>query len=456
MHNHVKLECDVAVIGGGPGGLSAAITAAREGMKVILVERTAVLGGNAASGLCILGYLDAHKRKALGGLAQEYLDKLKEVQGTLGPTFCPVHNAITPISAEAFKCLAVRLCKEAGVQILFNCDLTEVRVENDRVRAVIVYGKCTDIEIHAHVFVDGTGDGDLAYMAGAEYISGQDQTGLMQPASLTFSITGHNLETFFEYLENHSEDLGVKEKYPQGYDLNFFKENPGHCFIGLTEMFKRAQAAGDLDIPRNQFIYIRGASENYLTINTTRIINIDATDPFQLSRGIEEGYRQIENLLYFMRKYIPGFENTILAAISPTFGIRETRHFIGKKRLTKEMLPVYSTRKETDIIALCAYNVDLHSGDGVHVDLYKIDEPFGIPYGCLIPRRIEGLFLGGRTLSLDWYAFAAARVMGPLIACAEAIGIAASMAVKKNITPAEVDVAELRKSLIAHGAILDV
>jgi tRNA U34 5-carboxymethylaminomethyl modifying enzyme MnmG/GidA len=455
MHKHAKLECDVAVIGGGPGGLSSAIAAAREGMKVILVERTAVLGGNAASGLCILGYLDAHKRKALGGLAQEYLEKLKEMDGTLGPSFCPVHNAITPISAEAFKCLAVRLCGEAGVQLLFNCDLTEVQVENDRIKAVTVYGKCTDIEIHARIFVDGTGDGDLAYMAGAEYLSGQDETGLMQPASLTFNIAGFNLEKFYDYLEKHPEDLGIKEKYAQGYDLKFFRENPGHCLIGLTEMFKKAKAAGDLDIPRDQFIYIKTANEQFLTINTTRVINIDATDPFQLSKGIEEGYRQIENLARFMRKYLPGFENIALASISPIMGIRETRHFIGKKRLTKDMLPAYSARKENDIIALCAYNVDLHSGNGVNVDLYKIDEPFGIPYGCLVPKRIKGLFLGGRTLSMDGYTFAAARVMGPLIACGEAIGVAASMAVKKSLEPSEVDVGELRKVLIAHGAVLD-
>jgi hypothetical protein len=118
------------------------------------------------------------------------------------------------------------------------------------------------------------------------------------------------------------------------------------------------------------------------------------------------------------------------------------------------MIPAYSTRNEDDIIALCAYNIDIHSGDGDHIDLYRVDEPFGIPYGCLIPRRIKGLFLAGRTLSVDGYVFAAARVMGPLIACAEAIGIAASMAVKNNIEPEDVDVAELRKRLTAHGAVL--
>jgi ribulose 1,5-bisphosphate synthetase/thiazole synthase len=454
MHKHVELKCDVAVIGAGPGGLSAAITAAREGMKVILVERTAILGGCAASGLGILGYLDAKGRKSLGGLAQEYLDKLKEIDGTLGSTPCPVHNSITPISSDAFKYLAVRMCREAGVQILFNCDLTDVLVENDKVKAVTVYGKCTDIEIHAPVFVDGTGDGDLAFMAGAEYINGQDGTGLMQPATLLFTVTGHDLEAFYAYLEKHPSELGIKERYAQGYDLKFFRENPGHCLIGLTEMFRQAHASGELDIPRNQFIYIKTANEKLLAINTTRIININASDPFELSRGLEEGYRQVEILTGFMRKNIPGFEHVVVANISPTLGIRETRHFIGKKRLTREMIPAYSAGKGDDVIALCAYNFDFHSGNGEHIDLYRVDEPFGIPYGCLIPKRIKGLFLAGRTLSVDGYVFAAARVMGPLIACAEAIGIAAATAVKKNIEVEEVDTGELREALAAHGAVL--
>ena len=140
MHKHVDLKCDVAVVGSGPGGLSAAITAAREGMKVILVERTGVLGGCLSSGLNILGFLDAKGRKSLGGLAQEYINRLKEAGGGLDTTPCPAHYAITPMSSEVFKCLAVRMCKEAGVQILFNCDLTEVMVENDEVKAITVYG----------------------------------------------------------------------------------------------------------------------------------------------------------------------------------------------------------------------------------------------------------------------------------------------------------------------------
>ena len=125
--------CDVAVIGGGPGGLPAAIRAARMGKKTILVERNSFLGGTAASGLGILGYLDRQGRKALGGIAQELIDRLTGYGGAIGHYPCPVHNSITPISPDWFKIVAVEMCREAGVEVLFNSELLDATIENGRV-----------------------------------------------------------------------------------------------------------------------------------------------------------------------------------------------------------------------------------------------------------------------------------------------------------------------------------
>lgn len=452
MHNSVNLKFDVAVIGGGPGGLSAAITAAREGAKVILVERSAMLGGAAASGLGILGYLDSKGRKSLGGLAQEYIDRLEKDHGAIGHYRCPVHNSITPIAPDMFKILAVEMCREAGVEILFNCDLLDVKVENGRVTKVAVYGKCTRIEIDADIFIDGTGDGDLAYLAGAQYISGQDGTGVMQPATLMFTVTGYDLNKFFEFIDNNPDEAGIKEDYAKEYNLDFFRNTRGHCFIGLSGLVKKAKEAGEFDIPRNQFIYIKTPDEVQLAVNTARLINIDASDPFHLSKGLTDGYMQVKQLLKFMQNYMPGFEECRLTQIAPSLGIRETRHFIGKQRLLKE--DMYEYKISEDSIALCAYNVDIHSGTADHIDLFRLEKPFGIPYGCLVPKSIDGLFLTGRTVSVDSTVFAAARVIGPIIAMAEAAGVAAAICVKRNISPADVPVKEVREALINNGAIL--
>jgi hypothetical protein len=454
MNKSVELKHDVVVIGGGPGGLSAAISAAREGADVLLVERNSMLGGAAASGLGVLGYLDSKGRKSLGGLAQEYIDRLAEYQAAIGHYRCPVHNSISPISPDMFGIIAVEMCREAGVKLLFNCELIDVMVDNGRVVKVAVYGKCTRIEIEAKIFIDGTGDGDLAYMSGAEYISGQDGTGIMQPSTLMFTITDYDLEKLFDYIKENPEEAGIKEKYAENYNLDFFRSTRGHCFIGLNKLIEKARESGEFDIPRNQFIYIKTPYEAQLAINTVRIISIDGSDIFQVSKGLEEGYRQILQLLKFMRKYIPGFENCRISRISPSLGVRESRHFIGKKRLTKEEM--YAYKNSDDTIALCAYNVDIHSGTADHIDLHRLEKPFGIPYGCLVPKSIDGLLLSGRIISVDSTVFGAARVMGPLMAAGEAAGISAAICIKKNLSPSDVPVAEIREIILKNGGILEV
>jgi len=447
------MEADVVVIGGGPGGLTAAIAAARRGSRVILVERTSTLGGCAASGLTILGYLDHRGKKVLGGIAQEYYDRLEKIGGTIGHFRCPVHNSISPILPDSFALIATQMCQEAGIKVLFNCELYDVRVENQKVKEVIVYGKCTKIHIKGKVFVDGTGDGDLAYMAGEEFRIGNEVTGVNQPSTLVFTVSNYDLNKFFDYIEKNPDEVGIKEDYAKGYDLNFIRNTKGHCLIGLNALIEKAKANGDFDIPRNQFIYIKTADENQLAINTSRIINIDASDPLQLSHGIMEGYRQVHVLMNFMKKYIPGFENCVLSRISPTLGIRETRHFKGKDTITKEDVLNYVVDERT--IALCGYNVDIHRGDGDKIDLFMCEKAFGIPFGCTVPVNIKGLFLSGRNISADDTAYAAVRVMGPIIAMSEAIGVAADICVKENIEPAEVDVSKVREILLAQGAILD-
>ena len=454
MHRLKEMEYDVVVIGGGAGGLCAAISAAREGAKTILVERTGVLGGCAASGLTILGYMDRQGRKALGGMPQEFHDRLKDMSGSIGHYRCPVHNSMSPISAPMFKVLAVEMCKEAGVDILFNCDLTDVKVECGRITEVTVYGKCTDIRIKGKVFVDGTGDGDMAYMAGCEYQSGQDGTGLMQPSTLVFTMVDFDLDRFFDWIEHNPSEVGVKEEYARGYDVEFFRNTPGHCLIGLTETIKRARQNGDWTVPRNQFIYIKSSVKSLLVNNSGRVINIDASDPVELSDGLCEGYRQVHEIIDFLRKYVPGFERVAVSDISSTLGIRETRHFAGIRRLTKEEMFAYQADEET--IALCAYNVDVHAGNGDKIDLSLLSAPFGLPYGCFVAKDVKNLFLAGRTLSVDTTVYAAARVMGPLMQASEGIGIAAAMCVRDQIDPAQAPVDKIREKLREKGAILSI
>ncbi|SED94305.1 FAD-dependent oxidoreductase [Ruania alba] len=444
---------DVAVIGGGPGGLPAAIAAARAGARTVLVERTSALGGAAASGLGVLGYLDRSGNQALGGIAQEVVDRLVAMGGSPGHFRCPVHNSITPVSPDLVKIVAVQMCQEAGVDILFDHELLDVGVDDtDTVRSVTVYGKLTRTRIDAEVFIDGTGDGDVAYLAGVPHTLGQDGTQTMQPSTLMFTVTNYDLPRFWAFLDDNPEEMGIKEDYAAGYDVDFLRRTRGHCYIGLTERVADARSAGTFTIPRNQFIYISTASERMLAINTSRVTRIDASDPVQLSKGLETGYTQVWELVEFMRSAMPGFENVEITQIAPALGIRETRHFAGEVRLTMDTL--YSEATTSQAIALSAYNIDIHSGTGDGIDLQVVEEPFGIPFGSLVPQGVDGLLLSGRTISVDSTVFAAARVMGTCMAVGEAAGLAAAIAVRAGGSPKDVDVTELRQELTARGAIL--
>ncbi|MDV8071271.1 FAD-dependent oxidoreductase [Rhodococcus sp. IEGM 1366] len=446
-----SVEYDVAVIGGGPGGLSAAIAAGRAGARTIIVERTSALGGAAASGLGILGYLDRSGNKALGGIAQELIDRLVEVGGSPGHFPCPVHNSITPVSPDLVKIIAVQMCREAGVDILFNNELLDVAVEDGAVRAATVYGKLTKTIINADVFIDATGDGDLAYLAGVPHKLGQDGTQVMQPSTLMFTVTGHDLDRFFDFLDEHPEEMGIKEEYAGGYTVDFLRKTRGHCFIGLTAQVEKARAAGDFTVPRNQFIYISTASERFLAINTSRVTRINAADPLELSAGLETGYQQIMEIVEFMRG-VPGFEEVEISQIAPALGIRETRHFCGEHRLTMDSLEDNATAELA--VAQSAYNIDIHSGTGDGIDLSVIEKPFGIPYGCLVPQGVDGLLLSGRTISVDSTVFASARVMGTCLAIGEAAGTAAALALREQSSVRDVDVQQLRALLRDNGNVL--
>lgn len=449
MRRTTEREYEIVVVGGGPSGIAAAVTAARRGKKVALVERNAFLGGTMASGLGILGYLDRQGNKALGGFAEEWMERLMNVGGAIGNFRCPVHNSISPVSPAWVKIVAVEMCREAGVDLLLDQELLDVSVENGRVASVTVFGKCVCTILSAQVFIDATGDGDLAYLAGAPFRSGQDETGLMQPSTLMFTVTDYDLDAFLAYAEAHPEDFGIKEDYAQGYNPDFFRKTPGHCFIGLTEMIVRARAAGDFDVPRNQFIYITTPDPHQLAINTTRILEIDASDPVQLSAGLEEGYIQIHTLMRFLNKYVPGFERARLAEVAPSLGVRETRHFEGIYRLTAEKM--YADEVKQQAIAQSAYNIDIHSGNHHHIDLTPVNQPFGIPYGCLVPRTLDGLLLCGRNIDLDTVTYASARVMGPCIAVGEADGEAAALSIERKIPLRDVPVEVLQKRLREHG-----
>lgn len=454
MKRYTEIKAEILVIGAGPAGLSAAITAAREGKKVLLVEKNGYLGGNATLGLPLLGFLDLDGRRIVGGIAQEYVNRLTERGQCFGHRTCPKHNSVTNIDPEGFKLLAIEMCREAGLEVLLHLEACRVEKENGKLKKVIFYGKGNEIAVEADLFIDCTGDGDVAYLADCSFESGQPGTGVLQPPTVMYTLENVDTMKLFDYIEEHPDEMTYSATidHREGYDADYFRASPNHVFVGLAKIFARLREEGKCPVDRNTLIYIKSVNPGEVYVNSTRLLNTDATDIFDLTRAELDGQLQTYALTKVLKENVPGFENCFVSSIAPTLGVRETRRFKGVRCLTGDML--LDGVIEDDTIALGAYKIDIHSGTDRNTVFKTVKEPFGIPYGTLVSAEIDNLMIAGRCSSTDAAALASVRVMPQCMSMGHAAGLAAVMSLDENITPAGVDIKALREKLFEQGAVL--
>ncbi|MCI8275047.1 MAG: FAD-dependent oxidoreductase [Lachnospiraceae bacterium] len=449
------IKTDIVVIGGGPGGLAAAVTAARNGAKVLLAERNGYLGGQLGSGLPFLAFLDKKKRQVIGGIAQEFVDRLTQVEGTKGHAYCPFHLSTTMVHPFYSRIIAFQMVKEAGVKLLLHCELTDARVKDGKLKSVTLTGKGIHIEVEAKIFIDGTGDGDLGYMAGAEFGKGQEDSHVMQPPTLMFNLAGIHFDKFYDFIEAHPEELpyGLKmQNLREGYNADFFRNNSSFVFFGMQHLIRKLRDEGKCPIARDTIIFIRQPNPGEVAVNTIRILNFDGSDVHDLSNGEMEAHLQIPKLIQMFRDHVPGFEDCYLTSINSCIGVRESRRIMGKKML--DYHDCIEGRVPEDTIALCSYFLDIHNGKGDDTTGINIEEPFGIPYLCLVSKDISNLMMAGRDISVDPVTFGATRIMNVCMAVGQAAGTAAAMALSEDKLPEQVDIGGLREKLLEQKAIL--
>ena len=453
--NAVSCTCDIAVVGGGPAGLACAITAARAGKRVMLFEKNSFLGGAMAIGLSPLGFLAQDGRQCIAGFGEEFIRRLQERGDSLGHRVCPKHNSVTCVNAEGVKLLALEMCLEAGVEVLLHCQALEVRRKGSRIEKLVLFGKCNRIEVTAGVYVDCTGDGDVAYLAGCSYEKGR--SGALQPPTVMFTLQGVDTGKLHDYVQQHPEELrydrpGIFED-PR-YTHDYFRADPNHVFVGLQKTFRELKARGELPVERESFIYIGSTHPGEVYVNSVRILNADTTDIRDLSRAETEGTLQIPRLIRLLRERVPGFENCYLSSIAPGLGVRETRRFAGVRRVTRE--DCIRANVPEDTVCLSGYKIDIHSGrdDGLYFE--AVEQPFGIPYGCLVSSETENLMFAGRCISCDAVALGSLRVIPSCLGMGQAAGVGASLAVSSGCSPAQVDVDAVRSTLRDQNAILSV
>lgn len=449
------LQYDVVVVGGGPGGIPAAIAAARHGAKVLLVEKNGYLGGNLTIGLPLLGYLDMYGNQVIRGIAQELIDALTERDACSPHHWCPMHDSVTIYNEEVFKVVAFEKCAEAGVEILLYTQVIDTNVENGHLQSVTLFGKGRRMEVEAKVFIDATGDGDVGYMAGATFELGQKGSGKLQPPTLMCTIEGVDESKVVQYLEDHPEEtvLASTIEVGPGYDASYYRSNPDHhVIVAFRKLFTELKEKGILPVDRDTLISIQTLTPGRINLNCTRHQGINGSDVRDLTKATIDGHIQNLKLIEVLRQYLPGFENARLVRFYPFLGVRESRRFHGIDELTEADL-LNGVIDETTI-GIGSYIIDIHDGGGASTIVKKV-MPYGIPYGSTVSRDIDNLMFAGRCGSMDAVAMSSLRVMPPLMAMGQGAGVGAALAVKKGVTPGQVTAAEVRQVLRADGVMLE-
>jgi hypothetical protein len=222
----------------------------------------------------------------------------------------------------------------------------------------------------------------------------------------------------------------------------------------MHHLLEELREKGECPVDRETVIFIRQPNPGEVAINTIRLLNFDGSDIHDLSNGEMEAHLQIPKLMKMFREHVPGFENCYLTSINASIGVRESRRVMGIKKL--DYRDAVEGKQPEDTIALCSYFIDVHNGAGQGTYRVSIEEPFGIPYGCLVSKDIPNLMMAGRDISTDHLAFGATRIMNVCMAVGQAAGTAASMAIDGSEDPRDVNVNELREKLLEQKAILEV
>lgn len=412
----IKQSYDVIVVGSGPAGVSAAINAGRNGARTLLIESLGRVGGISTSGMM------SHFTGRCGSkLYREILVRAAEKN-----YFAP-RDVTVNIDPELLTLTYMEMLEEAGVDILLYTTFCDVIMEQNTVTGIICHNKDGFVAFGAHVVVDASGDGDVAERSGAEYVKGRERDGKMQPATLMFKVGGVDMD---------------RAVFPGSFET----------LVPTEKGELQALAKEKLPHPAGHVLLYKSTIPGIVTCNMTNATDIDGTSAEDLTRAEFLCRKQMPHIVAFLREYVPGYEHCYVIGAASLMGIRETRHFKGVKTLTEQEI-AEAVQHDDGVVFDAHFNFDVHNITGAGLDESGCQKHFGqskgytIPYGCMVPERIDGLLLSGRNISGTHMAHSNYRAMPICIGIGEACGAAAAIAVQKGIQPRAVDPADIRKRL---------
>ena len=415
-------EYDVIVVGGGPAGCAAAIASARNGAKTLIIETGSALGGMATLGLVSKWAPFTDREKVIyDSIPVEIMERYKERVGFADDAW----NWVT-IIPEQLKIVYDDMVTESGAEVLFDSRVCHCETKNGVIDTVLVSNKGGLTPYRAKVYVDATGDGDLAAFAGVPFEKG-DEKGIMQNGSLCFIISDAKLDALTESINSNPKN-------------------------GL---WARIVEEGKYPLVEKHFIPA-SVGENTIFANAGHLRGLDSTDPENVSKAYMLGRKIAEQYLAALKEYQPeAFENAHVSATAAVLGVRESRRIKGEYCLTVE--DYLLRRNFDDEIARNSYWLDCHGRNDLIASLppeklhYSKGETHGIPWRCLIPLGIDNLLVAGRCISMEQAVLASIRVMPNCLAMGEAAGIGAAMAASDGNGVRAVNVDVLRSKIKKSG-----
>lgn len=429
----VSGEMDVVIVGGGATGIAAAIAAARNGARTLLIEQRGFLGGMGTVSLvpAFCPFTD-HVKPVIRGVGLELMERMKR---NCNEEYRELYNELldwVPIDSEVLKRVYDDTVLESGAELLYHTFVGQICMDpaGSRIDGVVIVNKTGRSFVKCSYLIDATGDADIAAMAGVPFHKGGKQ-GELQPGTMCYLLTNVDRNRFKQYLKE-SGDTGQ-----------------------IPIAVQKAQASGDLPEGRKEVSGFAWVSDYLVGINFGHIFNIDGTKAEDLTRGAIEGRRKVKEQLRFLQKYVPGFEKAHLISTGEQIGIRETRRIVGDYVLTQQ--DFLEMRTFPDDIARNAYFIDIHmatSKDQMAIHHLPHGRSHGVPYRCLLPLGIDNLWVAGRAASSDRVVQGSLRVMPNCFAMGQAAGTAAYLAGLNGLTSREVVIDELQRLLIKQEAWL--
>ena len=410
-------EYDVIVAGSGPAGTAAAVMAGRMGAKVLIIEWNNAIGGISTSGM-----MSHWTGSVTSPMYTEILQRSADMNE--GEQKGKIQQFINP---ENLKSVYFDMLKDANVDVLLYTFVCGVVMEGDQLTGVITESKSGRRVFRSKVVVDGTGDGDVAAFAGVEYHKGRESDGKMQPTTLMFKVAGVDM--------SRAVLLGSFE--------STYQTEKGEL---------QALAKEHIPYPAGHLLAYKSTLPGIVTCNMTNCTDIDGTKAEDLTRAEIVCRSQMPAIVKYLREFVPGFENCYIISAGSMMGVRETRHFKGVYTLNENDI---LTAKVFDdwVVRGAHFNFDVHNMTGSGLDATGVQkhwtQPKGytIPYGCLVPEKINGLLLSGRNISGTHIAHSNYRVMPICVGIGAAAGVAAATAIKKGVQVRDIKGEELQDRL---------